>query len=447
MTIVILVRRRVSCCIAVEITRFAHMPPSSNPRSSAAANSPAPAIVRPSPRAAPREEIPSEARARIAALGLGAAFMSSTLVTPLYALYRDAFGFSEVTLTLVYATYVLGNLAALLCFGRLSDQLGRRRVGMPALGLAAVAMGVFLAAQGTPWLFAGRLLSGLALGIVTGTMTAWIAELMPGADKARASALATAFNMAGLALGPLVAGALVQWAPQPLRTPFIVYLAALAATGVAVARLPETVQARGREPVSLAPKLGVPQSIRAQFWPPAIAAFANFSYGGFYAALLPGLLANDLGLDSPLLAGAIVCECYGLGALVVLATMGLRSRTGILWGLALLVPGVGGLLLAKAVGSLAVLVAASAIGGLGFGLCYRGTLQAVNAMAPADRRAAVVSSFMLACFLGNSLPVIGVGVLSAWSDATSAQTVFAATVVLLAVFALVGTWRLLPREE
>jgi MFS family permease len=43
------------------------------------------------------------------------------------------FGFSEITLTPIYAVHVV----ALLLFGRLSDQLGRKRVTLPALGLAA----------------------------------------------------------------------------------------------------------------------------------------------------------------------------------------------------------------------------------------------------------------------------------------------------------------------
>ena len=41
-------------------------------------------------------------------------FMGSTLVTPLYVLYREVFRFSAITLTLVYAVYVVGNLASLM---------------------------------------------------------------------------------------------------------------------------------------------------------------------------------------------------------------------------------------------------------------------------------------------------------------------------------------------
>ncbi|WP_292016031.1 hypothetical protein [Mesorhizobium sp.] len=55
-----------------------------------------------------------------------ALFAGSTVLTPLYVIYKQAFGFSQMTLTLVYAVYVVGNLAALLVFGRLSDAIGRR---------------------------------------------------------------------------------------------------------------------------------------------------------------------------------------------------------------------------------------------------------------------------------------------------------------------------------
>ena len=49
----------------------------------------------------------------------------STPVTPLYAIYKEQFGFSQITLTLVHAAYGVGNLAALLFFGRVSDEVGR----------------------------------------------------------------------------------------------------------------------------------------------------------------------------------------------------------------------------------------------------------------------------------------------------------------------------------
>ena len=101
-------------------------------------------------------------------------FVGATLPTPLYPLYRETFGFSGVTLTLIYAVYVLGNMAALFIFGRLSDQIGRRSVSLAALALALASMLVFAFAAGTSSLFAAHMISGFSTGLGAGAATAWI---------------------------------------------------------------------------------------------------------------------------------------------------------------------------------------------------------------------------------------------------------------------------------
>jgi hypothetical protein len=59
----------------------------------------------------------TSALAAVAAL-LGVAFGLSTLITPLYIIYQQSFGFSQITLTLVYAAYAIAGLATVaLVFG------------------------------------------------------------------------------------------------------------------------------------------------------------------------------------------------------------------------------------------------------------------------------------------------------------------------------------------
>src|SRR5262245_3924110 len=139
---------------------------------------------------------------RVAAAEIALMFMGSSLLTPLYGLYGEAFGFSQVTLTLVYASYVLGNLGALFLFGRLSDQIGRKRVSLLAIGAAGIATLLFLFARATAWLFVARAMSGLAIGLASGAATAWVAELIAGEDKQRASIVAASANFGGSAIGP-----------------------------------------------------------------------------------------------------------------------------------------------------------------------------------------------------------------------------------------------------
>jgi MFS family permease len=121
------------------------------------------------------------------AIALAVMFVGAILPTPLYPLYRQAFGFSGITLTLIYAVYVLGNVAALLFFGRLADQIGRRNTILPAMGFGIAGTLAFAFAAGTSWLFAARFLSGFSTGLAAGAATAWIAELYGDRDNGTAA--------------------------------------------------------------------------------------------------------------------------------------------------------------------------------------------------------------------------------------------------------------------
>jgi MFS family permease len=126
----------------------------------------------------------------------------------------------------------------------------------------------------------------------------------------------------------------------------------------------------------------------------------------------------------------------------VLVTRAMKSRHAMFTGLILLLPSLLLLVLAQAEASLALLLAGTAAGGVATALCYRGSLQVVNELAPADRRAEVISTYLICCYVGNSLPVIGVGVITTVSGPIIASSAFAITIGLFVVAALIsGTAR------
>jgi MFS family permease len=384
----------------------------------------------------------------VVAVELAVVFVGAILPTPLYPLYRQAFGFSGVTLTLIYAVYVLGNLVALLLFGRLADQIGRRSASLPAIGVGVASAVVFAAAAGTPWLFVGRALSGFSTGLAAGAATAWIAELYSGGRSGAAARIAAAANFFGCSSGPLMGGLFAQFAFWPLRLPFFVYLVLLGTVASAILFVPETLAnpKRLRE-VSLKPRFGVPQQIWLAFVAPATACFATFALIAFYAALIPNLLAESLHQPAPLVAGAIVSELFGIAAVTILSTGRLGSQAAMLSALALLLPSVWLLVGAEVAQSLPLLVAAAALGGIAGGLGYRGSLEVVNRIAPPDQRSEMVSSYLVACFAGNSLPVIGIGLLSAVADSFVAHVTFAAVITALAGIAALTGIRFAPNKN
>ena len=113
--------------------------------------------------------------------------VGATIPTPLYPIYQDLFGFSAGVLTVVFAVYMIAALFSLIFIGPLSDRVGRRRVLLPALGLAAMGSAVFLFAQDVGWLLAARVLQGLGVGAALGTAVATLTEFEPTGDHRRAT--------------------------------------------------------------------------------------------------------------------------------------------------------------------------------------------------------------------------------------------------------------------
>lgn len=355
----------------------------------------------------------------------------TTLPTPLYSLYQDKFGFSELTVTVVYAVYAFGVIGVLLLAGNVSDVVGRRPVLLWGLGFAAASAVCFLCAVGMGWLYAGRLLSGLSAGLFTGAATAYVMDTAPYVGASRATFVATAANMGGLGCGPLLAGVLAQYVAWPLYLPFVVHLALVAASAAVLLRLPETV--RERRPLSTVrpQRPGVPPQVRAVFVPAGIASFVGFALFGVFTSVSPAFLAESLDVENHAVSGLVVALAFFASTAGQLATGRVGLGRSLPLGCAGLLAGLA--LLAGALHwDLLVLVVLSAVvGGCGQGLAFRGALSAVAQASPEDRRAAVISTLFVVAYTGISLPVIGVGLLTGPLGLEGAGLVFIACMAVL----------------
>lgn len=359
----------------------------------------------------------------------------TTLPTPLYGLYQEKFGFSELMVTVVYAVYAFGVIGVLLLAGNASDTVGRRPVLLAGLVFSAAGAVCFLCATGMGWLYAGRLLSGLSAGLFTGAATAYVMELAPSGGASRATFVATAANMGGLGCGPLLAGVLAQYAAWPLYLPFAVHLALVAGSAVVLARLPETV--RERRPLSTVrpQRPGLPPQVRSVFAPAAIAAFVGFALFGVFTSVSPAFLAESLDVHNRAVSGLIVALAFFASTAGQLAVGRVGVGRSLSLGCAVLLLGLA--LLAGALwwDLLALVVASAVVGGVGQGLAFRGALSAVAAASPPDRRAAVISMLFVVAYTGISLPVIGVGLLVGPIGLEGAGLVFIACMAVLVVAA------------
>ena len=374
---------------------------------------------------------------RTAALWLNASIMvtyfaASTAPSPLYALYREAWGFSALTLTLVFASYAFALLAALLVFGALSDHRGRREVVLVGLVLEFASILVFRHADSVEWLFAARIVQGVATGIATSALSAGLLDI----DRERGSLLNSVAPLFGMALGAVGAGALAEFAPAPTRLVFDVLLAILAVQTLAAFRLPETVSRRPGALAAMRPQLAVPPRAWPTLWQVLPVNTAQWALGGFYASLGPSLARIVTGLHSPTLGGGVVASLVLSGAIAVLFVRTRPARAALAGGAAALVIGVSVTLAGVQLHSTAAFFIGSVIAGLGFGSAFNGTMRTLVPLAEAHERAGLMSTFFVLSYLAFSLPAIAAGLLAGYIGLQAASVGYGLLLVALGCLAL-----------
>jgi predicted MFS family arabinose efflux permease len=360
----------------------------------------------------------------VVAAALWSLIAGANLPTPLYAVYRERFGFSATVLTLVFTTYAIVLVGALIVCGQLSDRLGRRRVIAAGLGVAMVALGLFALARGTPWLFAARACQGLAAGTVSGAAVAALVELEPSGDGGRAALVATLAQAGGTATGPIVAGVLAEWAPAQRVLCYLVWLGLTGAIAIAVLGIREPARATGRWRLQ---RPSVPPAIRRPFAWAGVTAAAAWAVAALFVSVVPSYAAKLLDSDDLALLGAIAATMLATSCATQWLASGRVSRGAQPAGLAVLAGGLLALVVAFPLHSLAIVLAAALLAGSGHGLAFLGAQTELNHIAPSDRRGEVTAAFMSCIYGGVAVSVIGVGVIS-----TSAQSLYTAVAIFAA---------------
>lgn len=385
------------------------------------------------PARAPRAAL--TARPRLVFWGVAVAFAvvmaSSSLPTPLYMLYRERDGFSTSMITVAFAVYALGVATSLYLAGHLSDSIGRRRALIPAIGLAAASAALYLVWPALPGLLVARYLCGLAVGVVSSTATAYLAELDrtidPRRSAHRAQLVATIANLGGLGSGPLLAGLLSDRLPHPLVVPFVLIVPALVFSALLVSLSPETREPLRPRPAYRPQRLGLVDGAGSRFAAAATCAMLAFSIFGSFASIVPSIIAGTLGNDSRAIAGAAAFAVFGSALAAQVLTGRLATDRALALGFGSTVVGVLTTALAVRLPhpSLALFLLGGVIGGAGAGLLFRGGLSTIIACSSDDHRAEALAAFFLAGYLGLAAPVIALGVATQTLGAPAALLGFA----------------------
>lgn len=373
-----------------------------------------------------------------------AIFILSNAATPLYSFWQQSLGFASGVLTVIFACYIIGLLLTLTVAGQLSDHYGRKALLLPCVGLAIIAAILFDQAHSIGVLMLARFLTGVSVGLVVSGGMANVVEHAQPHRKHFASLMASVAMVAGAGTGPLLAGVVAQYLPNPIHTVFRVEIAILCVALLALLNQKNQKLGGGtfkpRLPTVAKENLGI-VLLGIAFFGPGITSTS------FILSLGPKLIATFLGVNSPLVTGCMAFSMFLVAVAVQFAAKRYSSRT------VFSLSGIGTVFsmifvwIALETGSAPWLIVSALLAGAGQGLGQLGGLTLIADRVPAQRRAEANAVFNMGGYVpAGAIPVLTGYLIDFWGLSIGISSL-ALIIASLASLALMQLWRHVPKQS
>ncbi len=381
----------------------------------------------------PRRTVLSKATTTVVAVAAAMTFAASgSAPTPLYHQYQESFGLSPLTITVIFAAYVISLLGALLTVGSLSDYIGRRPAIAAALLLNIVAMVLFVTAGSASTLIVARAVQGFATGFATTTLGAAILDT----DVKRGLVLNSITALTGMTVGSLGAAILVTYAGDPQQLVYVVLMALSAIEAAILFFTPETAQPQPGAMASLLPHVSVPRQARGTLARVTPVIIASWALGGFYFSLMPSLVRVATGATQPIVGGLVVSALTLSGVVSVLAVRQIRASRVLGSAIVALASGVAITLGGVHAQLASIMLLGTVVAGAGFGATFTGTMRSLLPLAKTDQRAGLLAAFYVVGYLAFALPAILAGYFAATIGLINVAEIYGTIVIVMALASL-----------
>lgn len=352
--------------------------------------------------------------------------------SPFYPALEERLGIGAIGVTIAFAVYAVALLLSLLVVGSLSDHLGRRPVIAVGFALLAVSVVLIWHVESGEGLYFARTLQGIASGALIPALSATITDFAPSRAPRLATLMNTLAPMAGLAVGTIAAGLLLQTVPDAATWTFAPLTVAYLAIAALVWLLPETSPRVEGWRSALRPRAAVPVAARRLFTVSVPIVLGGWATGGLFLSLGPVIMRDELGVQGQL-AGALLIGLLPASGALSAAVMHRRAPlTTTIYGAAALSAGTMLLLLALVTTSLPIAIAAIIVAGTGFGTAFMGTIASLLPFAAVHERAELFSSLYIVAYLSFGVPAVIAGALTALLGLHATVLLYGAVVAVAA---------------
>ena len=136
--------------------------------------------------------------------------LSSSMSRVALPVLRDTFAMSADVVAWISSAFALPFMILMPVYGRLSDGVGRRRLILAGIAIFLLGSAMSLLAQNLVWLMAGRAIQGFGIAGMTPLGMAFIARVFGEGERGKALGTWSSVGPVTAAIGPFIAGFLVD---------------------------------------------------------------------------------------------------------------------------------------------------------------------------------------------------------------------------------------------
>ncbi|MGP5586037.1 MFS transporter [Glutamicibacter ardleyensis] len=315
--------------------------------------------------------------------------------------YQQHRELSEFEAMLVMGSYLLGMIPTLLLGGPLADKFGRKPFTLLALTASTLgSLSMMFGVVHDSGLYAGRVFTGMGMGLAMVAVTSWVKVLSVGPAGATRAALCTS---AGFAIGPMISGTIVGASASPELAYGIHAVAALSWLFL-ITTVKEEKAVQGSRPGTVT----TPENLKRFKLVVLPAAPWVFGLAASGFAIVPAL-SSAAGQSSLFFTTAAVVITMGMGVLVqpLAKRYNDTSKINVLMaGLILSVLAFALMILVYLSGSEALGYIAFLISGSANGVLLVAGLSQVLDLAGSGEIGKLTGRFYAVCFIGFSFPTL-----------------------------------------
>ncbi|KJC56772.1 hypothetical protein UP10_33105 [Bradyrhizobium sp. LTSPM299] len=353
-----------------------------------------------------------------------------------YGLYAEQWRLTHTVTAGLFAIYPISVVVMLVGFGGISDQIGRRATMLAGLFASLAGALLFAVAPDVWWVFAGRALMGIGVGLAAGPSTAAVLEFTSPARAKSAASITMGAQATGFAAALLIGGVLTEYGPWPTRLCFWILAILLVILLAGTWLLPR--QAAGGAAGDRRSRMPfVPKDVRRAFAVSSTAMMAAYTFGVLVLSL-GGQVEHDLiGSPNAFLNSAVLSLFPVVMAATGLIFRTLSPRVALIVGALVSALSMALLILAVNLRHLVIYLLATAAAGGAYSLLFVGGLQVISAAVAATYRGGTLSALYLLGYLSMGALALILGAIASTRGLGFAVDIGAVAIILMNVATLV----------